>query len=55
MKKVLSLIALICIAAVISGCWSEPFAMTKKNTRQTVRNVDAVALDAHPQELYSDK
>ena len=55
MKKLFGLIALVCVAATISGCWSEPFAMTKQNTRQTIRNVDAVALDAHPQELYADK
>ena len=56
MKKALCLIALAGIVITLSGCnWSDPFARTKQNTRQTIRNTSAMILDANSQELYADK
>ncbi len=50
MKKVLCFVALVAMITALSGC-----DMFVKNSRQTAKNVKAVALDGHPQDLYADK
>ncbi len=56
MKKAIYLFVLGCLAVTISGCsWCSPFAKTKENARQTVRNFNSLLLDGDSQELYADK
>jgi hypothetical protein len=50
MKKLFCLIALVAMVSCIAGCenlW--------KNTRQTGKNVNAMALDGNDNDLYADK